>query len=116
MELSSKIAAMGSSLARRSTAVLLSPDFEILIKGIGEAKSKSEEDVLVYRMIERCKQQIKEGLHTASRSGGDVRELKDLIVYLIYIDMLGHDVSWAAASIIQLCSHKNPAVKKVRFS
>lgn len=113
MELSNKIAAMGSNLAKRSSIALISPDFEILVKGIGEAKSKSEEDVLVHRMIEKCKQQIREGISTAATQGG-ARELKDLIVYLIYVDMLGHDVSWAAASIIQLCSHKNPAVKKVR--
>lgn len=34
-------------------------------------------------------------------------------VYLIYIEMLGHDTSWAQATAIQLCSDKNLAVKKV---
>lgn len=36
-----------------------------------------------------------------------------LQVYLIYIEMLGHDTSWAQATAIQLCSDKNLAVKKV---
>ncbi len=34
-------------------------------------------------------------------------------MYLIYIEMLGHDTSWAQATAIQLCSDKNLAVKKV---
>ena len=38
----------------------------------------------------------------------------ELLVYLIYVDMLGHDTSWAHAAVIQLCGNKSLVVKKVR--
>lgn len=36
-----------------------------------------------------------------------------VLVYLMYIEMLGHETSWAQAAVIQLCSEKNLVVKKV---
>ena len=106
MEISSKLA----GLAKRHTNNLVNGELESLIRAIGEAKSKAEEDGIVQRMINMSKQQIKEGL---PRKGDNTKALKDLLVYLIYIDMLGHDTSWAAAAVIQLCSHKSLIVKKV---
>ena len=107
MEISQKLA----GLAKRHTSALAGGEFESLVRAIGESKSKSEEDSIVERMISISKQQIKEGL---PRKGDNTKALKDLLVYLIYIDMLGHDTSWAAAAAIQLCSHKSLVVKKVR--
>jgi AP-4 complex subunit epsilon-1 len=106
MEITSKLA----GLAKRHTNTLVNGELESLIRAIGEAKSKHEEDQIVTRMISMSKQQIKEGL---PRKGDNTKALKDLLVYLIYIDMLGHDTSWAAAAVIQLCSHKSLIVKKV---
>lgn len=99
-----------ADLAKRHTSALAGGTLETLVRGIGEAKSKAEEDAIVRRMIRMCKHQIKEGL---SRKGDGTKSLKDLLVYLIYIDMLGHETSWAGATIIQLCSHKSLIVKKV---
>ena len=106
MEFSSKLA----GLAKRLPAG--GGELEALVRGIGEAKSKPEEDAMVQRMIEITKQQIREGL---PRKGENTKPLKDLLVYLVYIDMLGHETSWASAAVIQLCSHKSLAVKKVRI-
>lgn len=77
-----------------------------LIRAIGESKSKSEEDAIVAKLVELSKAKIREGRREA-------RTQKELLVYLIYIEMLGHDTAWAQAAAIQLCSDKNLAVKKV---
>lgn len=58
------------------------------------------------KLIELSRAKIKEGRR-------EPRSQKELLVYLIYIEMLGHDTSWAQATAIQLCSDKNLAVKKV---
>lgn len=61
----------------------------------------------MYKLVELSRAKIKEGRR-------EPRTQKELLVYLIYIEMLGHDTSWAQATAIQLCSDKNLAVKKVR--
>jgi hypothetical protein len=103
MDLSGKLA----TLAKRSMPT--GGSFEELIRGVGESRSKSEEDAVVLRMVEISKQQIREGLSRKDNT----RALKELLVFLVYIDMLGHDTSWARATVIQLCSHKSLVVKKV---
>lgn len=93
-----------SSLAKRS--IPITTVFNDLVRGIGESKSKDEEDSIVAKMVELCR--------TAVRSGRrDPRSSKEFLLYLIYIDMLGHDTRWAHASVIQLCSDKSLVVKKV---
>jgi AP-4 complex subunit epsilon-1 len=93
-----------SSLAKRSLPV--TSEFNELVRGIGEAKSKGEEDALIARMVDICRARVKSGRRDTSTS-------RDFLIYLIYIDMLGHDTTWAHASVIQLCSDKNLPVKKV---
>ena len=61
------------------------------------------------RVIEITRQKLKE------RSSKDTRALKEVLVYLMYIEMLGHETSWAQAAVIQLCSEKNLTVKKVSW-
>ena len=93
------------SLARRTLPI---GQFDDLIRSIGECKSKGEEDALVERMIALAKAKTRHPRH-------DPREAKELLIYLIYIDMLGHETSWAHATAIQLCSSKNLVVKKVGY-
>lgn len=99
-----------AKLAGLAKRLPVTGELEVLVRGIGEAKSKQEEDAIVQRMIEICKQQIRDGL---PRKGENTKPLKDILVYLIYINMLGHETNWASAAVIQLCSHKSLAVKKV---
>lgn len=106
MEISSKLA----GLAKRLPAATLGGEFEFLVRSIGEAKSKAEEDELVMRMTYITKRRIREGFSSKAQNP---RALKDFLVYLMYIDMLGHDTSWACPSVIQLCGNKNLHVKKV---
>ena len=44
----------------------------------------------------------------------DKRSLKELLVRLIYVEMLGHDASWGHVQALQACSDKALLTKKVR--
>lgn len=103
MDLSNRLV----NLAKRSLPV--SREFDELIRGIGECKSKGEEDIIVARIVEITRQKLKE------RSSRDTRTLKEVLVYLMYMEMLGHETGWAQAAVIQLCSEKNLAVKKMAY-
>jgi len=91
------------SAARRSLPV---GEFDDLIRSIGECKSKGEEDLIVSKMIKLAKNKARDPRR-------DPKEAKELLIYLMYIEMLGHETSWAQPIVIQLCSDKNLAVKKV---
>ena len=93
-----------SSLAKRS--IPITSGFNDLVRGIGEAKSKDEEDGIVAKMVDLCRGALAGGRR-------DPRTSKELLLYLVYIDMLGHDTRWAHAWVIQLCSDKSLIVKKV---
>lgn len=96
-----------TNLAKRSLPT--TSEFNELVRGIGESKSKGEEDALIARMTSICKARVKSGRRDPATS-------RDFLIYLIYIDMLGHDTSWAHATVIQLCSDKSLIVKKVQGS
>lgn len=106
MDISSKIA----GIAKRLPAGAFSGEFEYLVRSVGEAKSKAEEDELVRRMVDISKSKIKAGFSSKAQNS---RVMKDFLVYLMYINMLGHDTSWSLATVIQLCGNKNLQVKKV---
>lgn len=108
MDLSAKIA----GIAKRLPAGALSGDFEFLVRSIGEAKSKAEEDDLIRKMVEISKNKIKAGFSSKAQNP---RAMKDFLVYLMYINMLGHDTSWSLPTVIQLCGNKSLQVKKVRW-
>ena len=65
--------------AKRLPATL-GGDFEFLVRSIGEAKSKAEEDDLVMRMIEISKSRISEGFSSKAQNS---RMLRDFLVYLM---------------------------------
>lgn len=69
---------------------------------------QGEEDIIMARVTEIVRQKLKE------RSSRDTRSLKEVLVYLMYLEMLGHETGWAQAAVIQMCSEKNLVVKKVR--
>ncbi|KAK2080507.1 hypothetical protein QBZ16_000360 [Prototheca wickerhamii] len=95
-----------SSLAKRS--IPITSGFNDLVRGIGEAKSKDEEDGIVAKMVDLCRGALAGGRR-------DPRTSKELLLYLVYIDMLGHDTRWAHAWVIQLCSDKSLIVKKAAY-
>ena len=83
-----------------------SREFDSLIRAIGECKSKAEEDALISREVEILKPRLKDPKM-------DKRWLKELLVRLIYVEMLGQDASWAHVKALQACSETNLITKKV---
>lgn len=82
-----------------------SREFDSLIRAIGECKSKAEEDALISREVEILKPRLKDPKM-------DKRWLKELLVRLIYVEMLGQDASWAHVKALQACSETNLLTKK----
>lgn len=72
----------------------LSKEFFELIKAIGESKSKQEEDRIIQDEVRVLKQLI------ADMKGG-TRRMKEILVRLIYVEMLGHDASWGYVVAVQ---------------
>lgn len=82
-----------------------SREFDNLIRGIGECKSKAEEDAIIAREVEVLKPRLKD-------PRVDARQMKELMVRLIYVEMLGHDASWGHVNALRACSDKAMLTKK----
>lgn len=83
-----------------------SREFDLLIRAIGECKSKAEEDAIIAREVELLKPRLKDAKI-------DKRMLKEVLVRLTYVEMLGHDASWGHVKALQACSDTNLLTKKV---
>ena len=72
-----------------------SKEFLELIKSIGEARSKAKEDRIVVHEIETLKRRISEP---------DIpkRKMKEYIIRLVYVEMLGHDTSFGYIHAIKM--------------
>jgi AP-4 complex subunit epsilon-1 len=80
-------------------AANLSKDFFELIKAIGESKSKQEEDRIIQNEVVSLKtllQDLKGG-----NSLQQTRKMREVLVRLIYVEMLGHDASWGYVVAVQ---------------
>ena len=64
----------------------LSKEFFELVKAIGESKSKQEEDRIIMKEVAELEKKLPE-------KGMVGKKLKELLVRLIYVEMLGHDGS-----------------------
>ncbi|TKY70188.1 AP-4 complex subunit epsilon [Spatholobus suberectus] len=72
-----------------------SKEFLDLIKSIGEARSKAEEDRIVLREIETLKRRI-------SDADTPKRKMKEYIIRLLYVEMLGHDASFGYIHAVKM--------------
>jgi len=86
----------------------LSKDFFDLVKAIGESKSKQEEDRIIVSEIRLLKNRFQE--KSLSK-----KVIKECLVRLIYVEMLGHDASFAYVHAIQLTAAGNLMQKKVGY-
>ena len=75
--------------------------------GAGECKSKSEEDAIMIREMESLKTRFAD-------SKVDKTKLKELLLRLLYVDMLGHDASFAYIHAVKMCNEPSLVLKKVR--
>lgn len=83
-----------------------SKEFFDLIRQIGEARSKQEEDKIILREMSVLKQ------HMANRKV-TLRMMREFIVRVLYCEMLGHEASFGYINAIKLTSSRNLLEKKV---
>ncbi|OVA05702.1 Clathrin/coatomer adaptor [Macleaya cordata] len=86
----------------------LSKEFLDLVKSIGEARSKAEEDRIVMHEIEILKRRITEP---------DIpkRKMKEYIIRLVYIEMLGHDASFGYIHAVKMTHDDSLLLKRTGY-
>ena len=78
----------------------LSREFFDLVKTIGESKSKQEEDRICSAEILRLKA-------SSSAALGKGRALKEYLIRLIYVEMLGHDASFGYMKAVEVSRRRS---------
>ncbi len=73
----------------------LSKELLDLVKSIGESRSKQEEDKIIQAEASLLKQKFLE-------RGLNDKRLKELLIRAIYVEMLGHDASFAHIHAVNL--------------
>ena len=86
----------------------LSKDFFDLVKAIGESKSKQQEDRIISDEVQTLKKKMPEA--KISR-----KKMKEFLVRLIYVEMLGHDAAFGYIRAIELAASKNLIQKRVGY-
>jgi AP-4 complex subunit epsilon-1 len=86
----------------------LSKDFFDLIKAIGEAKSKQEEDRIISIEMGVLKKLLPDRTLTGKR-------LKEFLIRLLYVEMLGHDASFGYMKSVELSASMNLMEKRVSY-
>lgn len=79
-----------------------------LVKAIGEARSKQEEDKIILTEAEKIKNKFREKNLSEKR-------MKDLLIRSIYVEMLGHDGSFAHIHGINMSQQKNILTKRIGY-
>lgn len=85
-----------------------SKEFLELVKAVGEAKSKAEEERIVTEEIETLKKKIAEP---------DVprKKMKEYIIRLVYVEMLGHDASFGYIHAVKMTHDDNLLLKRTGY-
>ncbi|XP_010540708.1 PREDICTED: AP-4 complex subunit epsilon [Tarenaya hassleriana] len=85
-----------------------SSEFLDLVKSIGEARSKAEEDRIVFNEIETLKRRLLEP---------DVpkRKMKEYIIRLVYVEMLGHDASFGYIHAVKMTHDDSLLLKRTGY-
>ncbi|CAL0331637.1 unnamed protein product [Lupinus luteus] len=85
-----------------------SKEFQLLINSIGDSRSKSEEDRIVFNQIQTLKTQLTE-------PNISNRKFKEFIITLLYIEMLGHDASFAYIHAVNITHSDNLKLKRTGY-
>jgi AP-4 complex subunit epsilon-1 len=86
----------------------LSKELLDLVKSIGESRSKQEEDKIITAESQILKTKFLE------RNLSE-KKLRELLIRAIYVEMLGHDASFAHIHAVNLTQSKNLLVKKIGY-
>lgn len=86
----------------------LSKEFFELVKSIGESRSKQEEDKIILNEVQVLK---------AKMSAKDVppKRMKEYIIRMLYVEMLGHDASFGHIHAVKLCHSRTLIEKRVGY-
>ncbi|KAL0407946.1 UNVERIFIED_CONTAM: AP-4 complex subunit epsilon, partial [Sesamum radiatum] len=85
-----------------------SKEFLDLVKSIGEARSKAEEDRIVLREIETLKVRLNDP-NTAKF------KLKEYVIRLLYVEVLGHDASFGYIHAVKMTHDENLQLKRTGY-
>lgn len=86
----------------------LSKELLDLVKSIGESRSKQEEDRIISREASLLKVKFTE-------RNLPEKKMKELLIRAIYVEMLGHDASFAHIYAVNLTQSKNLLVKRIGY-
>lgn len=86
----------------------LSKELLDLVKSIGESRSKQEEDKIITAEAQILKQKFLE-------RNMNEKKLRELLIRAIYVEMLGHDASFAHIHAVNLTQSKNLLVKRIGY-
>jgi len=86
----------------------LSKDFFDLVKAIGESKSKQQEDNIIVEEVATLKKRMPE-------ANVSKKKMKEFLIRLVYVEMLGHDASFGYIKAIELAAAKNLVQKRVGY-
>ena len=86
----------------------LSKEMYELIKAIGDARSKQEEDKIISNEAHSLGSKFKQPTQP-------LKQLKENIVRAMYVELLGHDASFAYVPTINNCANKNLQLKRVAY-
>eukprot|EP01104_Vermistella_antarctica_P013058 TRINITY_DN388_c0_g1_i1.p1 TRINITY_DN388_c0_g1~~TRINITY_DN388_c0_g1_i1.p1 ORF type:complete len:1292 (+),score=354.65 TRINITY_DN388_c0_g1_i1:172-4047(+) len=86
----------------------MSREFFELVRDIGEAKSKQEEERIVLREIDRLKLAIKKPKELKKHG-------REFLVRLLYVEMLGHNASFGYIEAVNMTQRESMAEKRVGY-
>lgn len=86
----------------------MSKEMMELVKAIGEARSKQEEDKIVVTEATKLKFKFAE-------QGNSEKRMWDLLIRSIYVEMLGHDGSFSHIQAINMAQNKNILSKWIGY-
>ena len=105
----------------------LSKEFFELLKGIGESKSKQEEDRIIAREVQVLKKKMETPAGKPSTPYGPAspgpqnalatnkKKAKEFLVRLLYVEMLGHDGSFGYIKAVELAASASIVHKKTGY-
>jgi len=86
----------------------LSKEFFELVKSIGESRSKQEEDKIIVNEIATLKANLNQPNITA-------KKMKEYMIRAVYVEMLGHDASFAYIHAVKLTHEKTLIAKRTGY-
>lgn len=87
-----------------------SKEFVDLVKSIGDAQSKAEEERIVIAEVETLKHRMANSEKAPNRN-----KMKEYIIRLLYVEMLGHDASFGYIHAVNMAHHHSLPLKRTGY-